>query len=584
MLAIREAVQGNAQTRDLLAASKRYRVLFSFWGNMNTSTGSSQVAEPGDKEDIEKLVKNEQRRRSLLIVVTALPVGFAILAPFILAITPSQSGLVFGVGVALAMVSYNWVRRSTERLRVLQLTQLRQAALSEIKEADFENVDSIKQLREEKAKADFQRNVTDAFLIDSLELSGVGFFDQCVWRLKPGVNILLGRNGYGKSLLLHSLAALLQRDEDRSKDLFVTSVPEAFAQITVQRNGKPELIRREQLRFTEAAGKIPILAIPDSRFVDRMTTEIDAIKEGAIDLRRDGAKHFLSNLPYGEMIGMLLSELCLDYLDRRSFDQPGFTLIERSIGTLTGDQFKFDSVQRQGRTSFRLFVLTEGNENPLPIQYASQGTLSVLGVVGIIRSYLTDLFPEERDSEDLLNKPAIVFIDELDAHLHPTWQQRLTSILRDNFPNIQFVLSAHSPLVVAGCWSGEVSVLRKGTNGFVLEQLERDFLGTSVAEIYETIFGVEDFDQCYLQSASRATAGFSNQSRIAELENKENATELERRELMRLIREEGMIHRAAEVNTERQDDQERIMELEARIESLENKLTKQGEAQALGNA
>jgi predicted ATP-binding protein involved in virulence len=276
------------------------------------------------------------------------------------------------------------------------------------------------------------------------------------------------------------------------------------------------------------------------------------------------------------MMGMLFNELCFDYLERKSFEQPVFDLLQRAIRDLTGDRFRFHAVERVGRNAFRLLVLTEGNERPIPIQYASQGTLSVLGVVGIVRSYLKALFPDARD-EEVLKKPAIVLIDELDAHLHPLWQQKLTGILRTGFPNVQFVLSAHSPLVVAGCWIGEVTVLRKSSGGLVIEQLDRDFLGTPVEEIYKVIFGVEDLDESYLQSASRATSGFTHQERISELEKKAAPTELERRELPRLVREEAMIARAAEVKAERKDDQDRILELEARNDALADQL-RQSEA------
>ncbi|HYJ84592.1 MAG TPA: AAA family ATPase, partial [Pyrinomonadaceae bacterium] len=439
------------------------------------------------------------------------------------------------------------------------------------KEEDFEKVDEIIQIREQKAQVDFERNLGDAFLVKTLEIHNVDFFGPSSWQLRPGVNILLGRNGYGKSLLLHCLAALLQKDDEASKDLFKSASQDAFLQLTVERNGVTEIIRRERDRFTKAVGKIPILAIPDSRFVNRTETLIKGHKTTALNLRVDGARHFLEDRPYGEVMQVLFTELCFDYLEKQSFKLPSFALLQDAIKTLTGETFQFHAVERVDRDAFRMLVVTEGNERPLPIQYASQGTLSVLGVVGLIRSYLKGLFPEERE-EKFLQKPAIVFVDELDAHLHPFWQQKLTGILRDNFPNVQFVLSAHSPLVVAGCWSGEVSVLRKGSAGFQIQQIDYDFLGTPVEEIYRIIFGVEDFDENYLKSASRATAGFSNEKRISELEKKTELTELERRELLRLVREEGMIRRAAEVRDERKDDRQRTLELKAKVLALQEEL------------
>ncbi len=488
-------------------------------------------------------------------------------------------GILYSVGSLVPIilaVAIQQARRYFLRVYETTIEEIRSVELGNIKEGDFERFEEIKQIRRAKDQSDFERNLATPFIVRSLEIEGLDFFGTCRWNLRPGVNVLLGRNGYGKSLVLRMMAALLQRNEDASRDLAAsTAGGQGYAQLSVERGDGLVRIRRETQRFTESPGKIPILAIPDSRFVSRADTAIEAPKDDALDLRADGARHFLDGLPYGEMMRALFNELCFDFYEKnRSFDQPGFEILRGAIQELTGDTFEFHSVERVGRNAFRLMVVTEGNETPVPIQYVSQGTLSVLGVVGIIRSYLKSLSPGAPEHE-MLARPAIVLIDELDAHLHPLWQQRLTGMLRRNFPNVQFVLTAHSPLVVAGCWVGEAAVLRKGSDGFVIEQLERDFLATPVDEIYKVIFGVESLDEGYLQSASRATSGFSHQERISELEKKPDPTELERFELPRLIREENMINRAAELRVERVSDRDRIFELEAKIESLEDQLKQQ---------
>jgi ABC-type multidrug transport system ATPase subunit len=487
-------------------------------------------------------------------------------------------GFLYVGGGALAGLLGFGVRQTRQyflRLYKRTVLEIKRVELSNLKEDDFERVDEILELRGEKAKVDFQRNAEDAFLLESFHLKGVNFFAESHWQFKPGVNILLGRNGFGKSLIMRSLASLLQRNKTISGELFNDAAADSFAELLIQRNGATEVIHRNGRRFTESPGKIPILAVPDSRFVNRgdtiITAKTDENSDEPLDLRADGALHFLEHRPYGQMIAVLFNELCFDYFEYGSFKHPVFQLLEQAIYQLTGDRFVFESVERVARNKFRLFVLTEGNDRPLPIQYASQGTLSVLGVIGVLRSYLKAFFPKARD-ESFLNKPAIVFVDELDAHLHPQWQQKLIGILRTTFPNVQFVLSAHSPLVVAGSWVGEVAVMTKTPGGLVIKQLERDFLGTPVEEIYKVIFGIEDIDDSYLKSASRATSGFSHRERIDELEKKTELSELERRELSRLIREQGMIARAAEVKVERKDDQERIGELEAQLEALQDKL------------
>src|SRR5437879_13772092 len=47
------------------------------------------------------------------------------------------------------------------------------------------------------------------------------------------------------------------------------------------------------------------------------------------------------------------------------------------------------------------------------------------------------------------------------SDLHPSWQQKILGMLTNKFPNVQFIVAAHSPVIVAGCDRSEVSVLRK---------------------------------------------------------------------------------------------------------------------------
>jgi predicted ATP-binding protein involved in virulence len=49
-----------------------------------------------------------------------------------------------------------------------------------------------------------------------------------------------------------------------------------------------------------------------------------------------------------------------------------------------------------------------------------------------------------------LSEEGVVLIDELDIHLHPVWQRNIAGLLRKQFPNIQFIVATHSPLIAAG--------------------------------------------------------------------------------------------------------------------------------------
>ena len=80
------------------------------------------------------------------------------------------------------------------------------------------------------------------------------------------------------------------------------------------------------------------------------------------------------------------------------------------------------------------------------------------------------MFKNNPDSENPLLEPAIVLIDEIDLHLHPKWQRNIFKYLSDKFPNTQFVVTAHSPLIVQAAEDNvNVVVLRKEENKVVID-------------------------------------------------------------------------------------------------------------------
>jgi hypothetical protein len=71
------------------------------------------------------------------------------------------------------------------------------------------------------------------------------------------------------------------------------------------------------------------------------------------------------------------------------------------------------------------------------------------------------MFEAYSESENPLAEAAVVLVDEIDLHLHPRWQRQITSYLDQLFPNVQFIVTAHSPLVVQAPGVTNVAVLRR---------------------------------------------------------------------------------------------------------------------------
>ena len=400
----------------------------------------------------------------------------------------------------------------------------------------------------------YRVNLRRPVVLELIRFEGMDFFGDSEWRLKQGFNLLLGRNGYGKTLLLRSTVALLKRDEQLSGELVgAMGGKNARLHLQVKRpeSSRQETIVRNAILFESSIGEVPVLAIPDSRFVDRSTTQLKApIAETS--LLKDGALHFLQQLPYQGIINDILFELCLDYQDHRTgFDLPVFTFLAGIITRLTGEPFQFDSIERASRLGFIIWVRTPNSPDPLPIQYSSQGTLSVLAIFGLIRSFLKELAHSDGRSapseDEICGKEAIVVIDELDAHLHPVWQQQMRLLLTDSFPKVQFIVSAHSPLLVAGCGPGEVSVLRRQDGrGFEPTLIERDFIGATSAELYESVFDIEELDPTFLRYKTKLTNRSDYDSQInglIELQKQGKLTDAQAAELETLFDERRMMDR-----------------------------------------
>jgi hypothetical protein len=101
---------------------------------------------------------------------------------------------------------------------------------------------------------------------------------------------------------LRLLAGMGSYDNDRLTKLLSSPHEDQRLIISALRNDNPVTIERGKVSFDEAVGKIPLLAVPDSRFVNRAGSSLTAEGDEHVDLARYGAYHFLYELPYDTTI------------------------------------------------------------------------------------------------------------------------------------------------------------------------------------------------------------------------------------------------------------------------------------------
>ena len=85
----------------------------------------------------------------------------------------------------------------------------------------------------------------------------------------------------------------------------------------------------------------------------------------------------------------------------------------------------------------------------------------------------------------------LVLVDEIDLHLHPRWQRTLVGSLKRAFPNVQFVATTHSPLVLAGLEADEIWILEQDAEGSVTARPSDAVPSLMTASsVLQTFFGV----------------------------------------------------------------------------------------------
>lgn len=112
------------------------------------------------------------------------------------------------------------------------------------------------------------------------------------------------------------------------------------------------------------------------------------------------------------------------------------------------------------------------------------------------------MFERCPDSENPLAEAAVVLVDELDLHLHPEWQRKIISFLSRHFPNTQFIVTAHSPLIVQSAARINIVLLNKEEDHVTITQPEiPTYKGWTVEEILSELMnmGERTHSDDYLQ-------------------------------------------------------------------------------------
>lgn len=179
--------------------------------------------------------------------------------------------------------------------------------------------------------------------------------------------------------------------------------------------------------------------------------------------------------------------------------------INRMLGIATTDTPTFSHIRPADRPTDRPLNPRWPDAKGIYLGDLSSGTQSVLSWILWLAFKMLNYYDFARGWNE---KPAILLIDEIENHLHPTWQRRVIPALLKHFPGLQIFATTHSPFVVAGLRAGQVHMLNREADGVVRASTsERDIVGWTVDEILRTFMEVDDpTDEMTATNAERLRA------------------------------------------------------------------------------
>lgn len=141
------------------------------------------------------------------------------------------------------------------------------------------------------------------------------------------------------------------------------------------------------------------------------------------------------------------------------------------------------SFKKDGDNEHVVVVFSAGKDGDVRFEELGFGYQTTLTWLADFCKRMFELYP---DADNPLHEEAVVLVDEIDLHLHPKWQRDLVPTLSKIFPNVQFIVTTHSPHVLQSMEDVNLYVLRRNAESGEIEA-ERsnvtNFTGWTVEEI-----------------------------------------------------------------------------------------------------
>lgn len=359
--------------------------------------------------------------------------------------------------------------------------------------------------------------------VKRLALAHYRGFKDVDFSFSPGINIIFGENGAGKSATLEAVSMMLSWYVARLRSPRGAGKPFQEHQVFTQSSEarvEIDVIMESERRVSARLVKV------QAGYENKSESDLSQVSEWAREIREKRNDNECVRYPLMVFYGVNRAVLDiplrirtrppLEPLDgyNKAFDG---TCDFRSFFGWFREREDLENEIRTGKYDYRdsalesvrlalskfvpelnnikirrqhLAMLAEKDGVKLNISQLSDGEKCLFALIGDIARRLAMLnMGGNKENctisvDEILQSEGIVLVDELDLHLHPLWQRRVIEQLPKVFPHVQFIVSTHSPDMIsevnAGC------IFAVSSHGVRRPDMGRGF---SSAEVLEHTMG-----------------------------------------------------------------------------------------------
>ena len=376
--------------------------------------------------------------------------------------------------------------------------------------------------------------------VQQLSVKNYRCFSECSAIFTPGLNVVAGSNGAGKTSLLRAVACALatlafqcgadvvnlMADDVRRQTVmhgtrvrFEPCLPSeccvdwqgghqklTFSQERNDMLSKPSFLGRGDLVAENIGDVFPLFAFyqADRQWLpSRSISEINAVS--VQDNRRNGYQSWINASNSQQAFNQWMVGRSIERLQLAVDRQVGFWQVEddelaevnRALKKALPNEFESIAYDMSAKS-----IVVEISGKRVDFASLSDGERSFICLFTDIARRMCLLNPKLGDKV-IAETEGIVLIDELDVHLHPAWQRKIVKGLQEAFPKVQFIVTTHSPQILSEVSPQNILLLQNGkvvrpdqSKGLTSDEILRNVMGTedrpdfakeSLDKVYEAL-------------------------------------------------------------------------------------------------